>query len=68
MPNTYASVKNRAAGPGRLGVKKTDDPKKLKAVWVKEVQTLFMELTGHTVTGLDRLTIDTLKQMHEALS
>ncbi len=61
MPNTYASVKNRANGSGRAIV---PDKKMLKKDWVTEV----IELLGFNVTGLDRLTVDSLKQMHHGLT
>lgn len=66
MSNSYPSVKNRAIGPGRrIPVKKTNEPKSkmLKKDWIDEINAML----PITVSGLNKCTIATLKELYEAL-
>jgi hypothetical protein len=60
MAKTYAEAKGRSTGPGRLAKSEEKQPRKLKADWIKEINEYF----GIPVNGLDKLTVDSLKQLH----
>ena len=63
MAKTYAEAKGRADGPGRLAKKEARITRMYKKDWIK----LINEKLNTDIDGLDKCTMSTLEQLHEAL-